>query len=1377
MMGLSLITWPSPAEGERLGTERTVAMCARKRGFFISLGLSIGLIVLTLGLLGAMSQPPLAVARSLGDNVSGVITQSTTWDLASSPYTLTGNVVITAGVALTVEPGVVVMGGDGTYLEVLGHLQALGTMTQPITFTSSADSGRGQWVGLVFDGGTGHLRHATVRYGGDAGGVRYANITVRNVLAGGVRIENSRVLSESGGNTPVDYGLYVENSHVVVSDTTFANNGDRPKDYGLYAEVGSVVTVTGCIFENNYGRAVGVGADSVHRVTGNSFSGNGYDRVQIVGGSVVTGATLVPQTGLEGYELKENLTVPGGVTLTVEPGVRVMGEDGTRLEVLGHLSAVGTGGQPITFTSLDDSGPREWAGLLFDGGTGHLRHATVRYGGQDDGIRNTNITVLDVMTGEVRIESSDVLTTNSDYGLYVRDSHVVVSDTTFAGNGNSSGDCGLYAEVGSVVTVTGSIFRNNTGRAVGVGADSVHRVTGNSFSGNEYDRVRIVGGSVVTGATLVVQSGLEGYELRENLAVPGGVTLTVEPGVRVMGEGGTQLEVLGHLSAVGTGGQPITFTSSADSGPGEWAGLLFDGGTGRLRHATVRYGGQRDSENMYTNITLLDVMTGEVCIESSEVLTTNGDYGLYVKDSRVVVSDTTFANNGNDDGDYGLYAEVGSVVTVTSSIFRNNTGRAVGVGADSVHRVTGNSFSGNEYDRVRIVGGSVVTGTTLVPQNGLEGYELIENLNLAVPGGVTLTVEPGVTVMGEGGTRLEVLGHLSAVGTGGQPITFTSSSDSGPRGWEGLLFDGGTGHLRHTVVRYGGQHDDIVYSNITVQDVLTGEVRIEDSRVLSGSRSTTWTDYGLYVENSHVIVSGTTFANNGDDGADYGLRVTDGSIVTITGSTFRDNAGTGVRVDDSQVTMTCVTVANNQEDGIRLAGAGTIFSIFSSGISGNSDYGLRNEIGVTVTTRYNWWGASSGPYHLGLNPSGAGDEVSDYVDFDPWLKKAMCASTSDADLAVASAISPDIVIVEGPLTYTFTITNYGPSDATSVTQTHTLPANVAFGGIVSSKGICTGTSIITCALGSLALNEIATITTVATPTTAGTVAEVARVMGNRYDPDLSDNSLTVETVVSPAIALTLTEVGSSDVVTAGNPLSYVVTVINGGPSDAADVTFTDILPTSAAFDSATFSQGTGCGESGGTITCNLGTVVPTVPATVTISVTVDPLARGVITNTIEVTGTGIDLYMDDNVITETTVVNAEADLAVVKSGSSNVVTVGSPLTYTVTVANDGPSAATGVILTDSLPSSVIYGSAMSSQGTGCSESGGTVTCALDTLNSTGVVTITLVVTPTTGGAITNMVSVAGIELDPNTAVNNTDEERTTISTGQPTIYLPLVLRN
>ena len=39
----------------------------------------------------------------------------------------------------------------------------------------------------------------------------------------------------------------------------------------------------------------------------------------------------------------------------------------------------------------------------------------------------------------------------------------------------------------------------------------------------------------------------------------------------------------------------------------------------------------------------------------------------------------------------------------------------------------------------------------------------------------------------------------------------------------------------------------------------------------------------------------------------------------------------------------------------------------------------------TINAKDNFWGHESGPYHPSKNPTGKGDNVSDFVDFLPWL--------------------------------------------------------------------------------------------------------------------------------------------------------------------------------------------------------------------------------------------------------------------------------------------------------------------------------------------------------------------------------------------------------
>ncbi len=111
--------------------------------------------------------------------------------------------------------------------------------------------------------------------------------------------------------------------------------------------------------------------------------------------------------------------------------------------------------------------------------------------------------------------------------------------------------------------------------------------------------------------------------------------------------------------------------------------------------------------------------------------------------------------------------------------------------------------------------------------------------------------------------------------------------------------------------------------------------------------------------------------------------------------------------------------------------------------------------------------------------------------------------------------------------------------------------------------------------------------------------------------------------------------------------------------------------------------------------------------------------------------------------------DAASDLSVTKSASPDPATVGSPLTYTVVGTNNGPDGATGVTVTDTLPAEVTFGTATwtgASNGT-CSHAGGIVTCAIGSLANAASVTITIVVTPTAAGSITNTASVSGAQTD------------------------------
>ena len=130
-----------------------------------------------------------------------------------------------------------------------------------------------------------------------------------------------------------------------------------------------------------------------------------------------------------------------------------------------------------------------------------------------------------------------------------------------------------------------------------------------------------------------------------------------------------------------------------------------------------------------------------------------------------------------------------------------------------------------------------------------------------------------------------------------------------------------------------------------------------------------------------------------------------------------------------------------------------------------------------------------------------------------------------------------------------------------------------------------------------------------------------------------------------------------------------------------------------------------------------------------------------------------------------------ADLSVIKTHSPPTPVVGQPLTYTVTVTNNGPSAATGVSIVDTLPASVLF---VSANDVACVNNSGTVTCSNLTLANGASVAIDIVVTPTAAQMITNNVTVSSAATDL-TPANNTAQDAVLVSAfgtcASPTFYV------
>jgi uncharacterized repeat protein (TIGR01451 family) len=406
-------------------------------------------------------------------------------------------------------------------------------------------------------------------------------------------------------------------------------------------------------------------------------------------------------------------------------------------------------------------------------------------------------------------------------------------------------------------------------------------------------------------------------------------------------------------------------------------------------------------------------------------------------------------------------------------------------------------------------------------------------------------------------------------------------------------------------------------------------------------------------------------------------------------------------------------------------------------------------------------------------------------------------SATSALLTLTKTASAPTVAPGATITYTLVLHNVGPAAAVSTSIVDTVPTNTTFlsltppGGWNCSTPAVGGTGDISCTLPSFANGATATFTLVVTVSAAAvpgsTISNTATASSGTPDPNPSAGSATANVLVATATQadLAVTSSASPNPVLAGNNVTYAQTVTNNGPATATGVTFTDMLPTGTTFTTTFVSLLTPSNWTcvtpavgmNGTVSCtytgNSGNFASGTISSFTLVIKVSPTAPPgtLISNLPSVSATTSDPNLANNTVScmvtpnSCTVVASptQADVAIVKTANPEPVDQGANLTYTLQVTNNGPAVATGVNVSDPLPSEVTFTSVSSTQGT-CSQAGGTVTCNLGTLGVGAVVIITINVNAAmfpTASPVANTATVNANTSDPNLA-NNSSTVNSTI---------------
>ncbi len=366
--------------------------------------------------------------------------------------------------------------------------------------------------------------------------------------------------------------------------------------------------------------------------------------------------------------------------------------------------------------------------------------------------------------------------------------------------------------------------------------------------------------------------------------------------------------------------------------------------------------------------------------------------------------------------------------------------------------------------------------------------------------------------------------------------------------------------------------------------------------------------------------------------------------------------------------------------------------------------------------------------------------------------------TPQTDLTITKTDGTTTAVPGQSTTYTVVVANTGPSSVIGATVTDTIPAGItsmtwtcagAGGGSCPPAGSGPISSAVDLPVGASVTFSVTTAISAGATGTLSNTASVA-VPSGVTDTNAANNSATDVDTLTPRADLVVTKTDGVATAIPGQSTIYTVTVANNGPSNAPATVVSDAQPAGATFTSwtCTPSAGAGCSTASGSGSINTTVNLPIgTTATFTIVTAINAAATGTLANTATATPSAgiVDPTPANNTATDTDTLTPTADLAITKTNALTSVVPGTPVSYTITASNSGPSAVAGATIVDNVPASLVGASwtCIATAGGSCAASGtGAIS---DTVNlpvgATVTYTVNGTVAPAATGSIDNTATV------------------------------------
>src|SRR5205085_509806 len=395
------------------------------------------------------------------------------------------------------------------------------------------------------------------------------------------------------------------------------------------------------------------------------------------------------------------------------------------------------------------------------------------------------------------------------------------------------------------------------------------------------------------------------------------------------------------------------------------------------------------------------------------------------------------------------------------------------------------------------------------------------------------------------------------------------------------------------------------------------------------------------------------------------------------------------------------------------------------------------------------------------------------------------------DMSVTASDAPDPVAPDGNITYTVNVTNAGPDAAQNATMNVILNNTLRWQSMTVPAGwSCPSLSVghgatFTCTAASLPVGtSVFTIVMKAGAAEFGisdqTISQTFTVTNSLSDPNGNNNTAVVQTAyVTPDADLSVTASDAPDPVVAGQNITYTIAMTNAGPDAAPNAHLQIPLTANVNFQSFTAPEGWICTTpaigAGGTVDCTQASF-GVFTANFTLVTQVNPALLNGPGGTIQQTFTTSSGAQDPNstnntIQVPTTFTTPIAELVATNVDTPDPVSPAGTITYTQTITNNGPNAATNAKMTQTLPAGVTFASLIAPAGFSCTTpaigANGTITCNAATLanGANAIFTLTTKVAGNATGAIANGASVSSATFDPNNGNSSTSAPSVPVTTG------------